>query len=246
MNYEKIDLSDREKLEYLLKGTILSMAVSYLFYNNLWLGIPVAIVYALSIRRYEEKLIRERKEVLLTQFKDLLYSVSSSVSVGRSLPQALTESIDFWSGTYKESDYIISELRYMTSRINELNMDDVEVLQDFGERSGLDDIKNFALIYRNAKETGFNLVEAITQATALIQDKINLEKELKTALKEKEFESKVITYAPFVIMFFFRLTSKSYLKAFIGTPKGHIIATFALILMLVAKVMSERLVKIEV
>ena len=54
--------------------------------------------------------IEKRRRELLIQFRDLLYSVASSVSVGRSMTQALEESLNFWNGMYDENDLIITDL----------------------------------------------------------------------------------------------------------------------------------------
>lgn len=246
MNYNNMDLSLNDKLRFVLKGSFISISISYLFYGNLWIGVPIAILFSFSFKGYKDKLISKRNDILLLQFRDLLYSISSSISTGRNMLQSLKESISFWEGTYDEKDIIIKEVKEMIKRIEDSNEEDSLVLEDFANRSGLDDIKNFALTYKNAKETGFDLSIAINHATDIISDKIEMEKELKSSLREKEFESKVVTFAPFIILLFLRLTSKDYLYVFLNTMKGHIIATFALMLIGISSLISERIVKIEI
>ena len=162
------------------------------------------------------------------------------------MTQALEESVTFWEATYKESDYIMQELKYMTGRIRMGNEKDVEVLRDFSIRSGLEDVADFVNVYESCRNTGGNLVQAINRATVIIGDKITLEKELKTLMAQKAFESRIVAGAPFLLMLLLRVVSPDYLTPMFETSQGRIITTFALGLMAGALIMMERINKIEI
>ena len=68
-------------------------------------------------KQYGKFASEKKKEVLLEQFKDLLYSMSAAVSTGRSLGQAIEESAEFWQGTYGEKDYIMIEISGMVRKM---------------------------------------------------------------------------------------------------------------------------------
>ena len=160
--------------------------------------------------------------------------------------QALEESITFWEATYKENDFIMEELKYMTGRIRTGNEKDVDVLKDFAERSGLQDVADFVSVYESCRSTGGNLITAINRATVIIGDKISLEKELQTLMAQKAFESRIVACAPFLLMILLRIASPEYLNPMFETSQGRIITTLALTLMVAALLMMERINRIEI
>ena len=94
--------------------------------------------------------------------------------------------------------------------------------------------------------TGGDLVQGINRATTIIGDKITLERELKTLMAQKIFESRIVALAPFAMVLFLRIMSPEYLEPLTTTQGGRVITTFALGLMAVALVMMERINKIEI
>ena len=182
--------------------------------------------------------------IFLEQFKDLLYSMSAAVSTGRSLGQAIEESAEFWQGTYGEKDYIMIEISGMVRKMKESNMPDVEVLRDFGDRSGIDDIKDLAMVCTTCKATGGDLSKALTDASDLIGDKITLEKELKSITAQKRFEGRIVSLAPFLLILVIRISSPSYLQPLYSN--GRLISTIALALIICGWILIERVNSIEI
>ena len=244
--YDELPLSNKEKISFFFVVFAIGLAVGKLFYESIKIGTIVAAALCLYFPKYKQKKKEKHKSELLLQFRDMLYSISSSISVGRSMSQALEESINFWEATYEESDYIMIELRSMVNRIKNSNEKDITVLKDFARRANLEDVSDFVTVYEATKESGGNLVKAINRATTIIGDKITLEKELKVLMTEKAFEGRIVGAAPFLIMLFLRLTSPEYLEPLTSTTKGHMIATIALVFIGFAMLMIERINSIEV
>ncbi len=134
----------------------------------------------------------------------------------------------------------------MTAQIKEGNQKDVEVLRGFAARSGLEDAVDFVTVYESCRMTGGDLPGAINRATAIIGDKITLERELKTLMAQKVFESRIVMAAPVVIVMVLRAVSPEYLTPLTQTSQGRIVMTFALGLMATAVVMMERINNIEI
>jgi len=183
--------------------------------------------------------------MLLLQFKDLLYYLSSSVSVGRSIRQALNEAIESLSGTYSHSDYIITELIYMTERMQRSNESDIAVLEDFASRTDLEDVKDFVSACKICKETGSNLTKAISKTTEMITDKISLERELKTIAAQKHFEGRIVGIAPFAMVLGMRIISPEYLVPLTGTFEGRLVSTISLALITSGWIIIERMNQID-
>ena len=244
--YDNTDLSPAEKQKFILGAVILGMTTRMLFYDSLLTGGLITACCGLYLPSYKGNIKEKRKQQLLLQFRDLLYSISSSVSSGRTVAQALEESVEFWQSTYEEKDYIMRELAYMNGRIHRGGEKDIDVLKDFANRSGIEDIADFVNVYESCRMTGGNLNQAINRATTIIGDKITLERELKTLMAQKIFESRIVALAPFAMVLLLKIMSPDYLEPMTATQGGRIITTFSLGLAAAALLMMERINKIEI
>lgn len=222
------------------------LAIGELFYGSYVLSLFISILLMPAVSLYRKRLQKKRRLELLEQFRDMLYSVSSSVSSGRSLGQAMEESMEFWKGTYEDDSIIMKELDYMTRVIRNSNQTDVSVIRDFAERSGLEDISDFVNVYAGCRETGGNLEQAIERATLIISDRISVQCELESLMAQKRFESSIVGISPFAVLLFMRLAMPSYLSVMNESSQGNLIMTAALILILAALLMIERINDIEI
>ncbi len=245
-DYGKWVLSIHEII--LIPAVLLSggLTAGWLFFDNGAAGIGAGTLGLLFLPEYKAWRISRRRRELLVQFRDLLYSLASSISVGRNLPQALEESLAFWKGTYSEHDLIIIEVNAMVRRMKNSNSNDVMVLKDFGVRSGLPDIMDFAGVYENCKTSGANLVQAVSRAASIIGDRIALEQELHTILAQKQFECRVVMASPFLLLLFLKILSPEYLLPLTESVEGRLISLFSLCLVGTACFMMERVMKVEI
>ena len=244
--YDSMDLSAAEKQRFFIGAAAIGMTAGLLFYDSPIIGIVITLCSGLFLSKYKMMMKEKKKSELLIEFRDLLYSISSSVSSGRTVAQALEESVDFWKSTYDEKDYIIKELKYMNGRIKKGGEKDVDVLRDFANRSGLEDVSDFVNVYESCRLTGGDLPLAINRATGIIGDKITLERELKTLMAQKIFETRIVALAPAAIVLLLRIMSPDYLEPMTSTQGGRIVTTFALGLIIMALGMMERINRIEI
>lgn len=245
VDYGKWDLSIKDVL--ILTGLFLSagMAVGWLFYDSLAAASAISVLGLFLVPFYKKWKIELRRQALLLQFRDVLYSIASSISVGRSMSQALEESIDFWKGTYSDEDMMINELQYMVRCMKESNTSDVAVLQNFAQRSGLTDAVDFVRVYESCKGSGANLVQAVNRAALVIGDRITLERELKMLMAQKKFESRIVMGSPFAVLLLLKFLSPEYLQPLTETSQGRLISTFALFLIGLACLMMERVTRFD-
>lgn len=244
-DYGKWDLSLKDMV--ILTGLSVSggLAVGWLFYDSLRVSCILALSGFCFVPFYRKWRVAQRQQILLLQFRDVLYSVSSAVSVGRSMGQALEESISFWEGTYSQEDLMMKELQSMVRRMKESNTPDVDVLQDFARRSGLADAADFAGVYESCKGSGANLVQAINRAAMVIGDRITLERELHMLMAQKKFESRIVMVSPLAVLLFLKVMSPEYLLPLTETSQGRLVSTLALVLIGTACLMMERVNRFE-
>lgn len=245
-SYDSLDLSLEEELLFWGVDGLLGFFTGWLFYNSLTVGALLIVAGGvLALPGYKRAVVRNRKNKLLNQFRDFLYSIASSFSAGRNMTQALKEAQDFCSSTYDTADYILQELEQMVRRIDNANETDLEVLQDFAKRSGLEEISEFVNVYENCKSSGGNMIQAINQATNLIGDEIRMQAELRSLMTQKAFEGRIVAAAPFVIVFLMRMAAPAYMAPMWMSGDGRMVTSFAVALMALGLAITERIARIE-
>ena len=162
------------------------------------------------------------------------------------MPEALYEAEQSMRLIYKEDSLIVLELAYMVKRLKEYRESEEEILKDFASRTHIEDISNFVDIYLTCRETGGDLIKVLTKASEIIMDKIAIEKEIHTITVQKQFEAKILTAIPFLILIFLQLVSPDYLSAMYEGLQGRLLMTIALCGIGSAYVWSMKLTKIEV
>ena len=221
------------------------MVTGYIYFDGLLPGFVIFICLYGLWPAYRESTERKKKQVMMLQFKDLLYSLSSSLSLGRNMSQALEESLEFWKNTYSDRDPIMAEVRRMLKKIRETNAQDAEVLRDFANRWEISDITDFVNVYESLRTTGGDMAGAVSRAASVIGDKITMEKELNTALSEKLSEGRIVGAAPFVMTAAMKFFSPSYMQPVYDTGLGMIVSLISLGLSVASILMIERINRIE-
>lgn len=245
-NYATSALSAESRIRFAGMAAAAGLSIGVLFYNSAGIGLLLSAAFCLLYPFYRRRERERRKTALLLQFRDVLYALSSAVSAGRPMSEALQEAKDFCSGTCEKGDDMMRELDYMLRRIRQANEDDLVVLRDLAERSGLADIADFVNIYEICRDSGGDLPGAMNRAAALIGEKIRMEAELRSLMAQKAFESRIIALAPFAMLLMMRVTAPGYLRPMYETSRGIGITTFAVILLVCAFLMTERINRIEI
>ncbi len=246
INYDNYQLDGlQRKKYYLLAGTGLFF-IGYVFYANVIISICM-ILFALPLKKvYIKFKIKQQKELLRQQFRDLLYSLASSVAAGRQMSEALAEGNSNLSFMYDETAPIRQELRYMEKCIKESRTADEILLKDFAYRSGVEEIINFADVYSTCRTTGANVAEMISKAASVIMDKMTIDREIKSIIAQKKLETKIISAMPIVVIIFLNFVSPGYLNSLYDTVLGRIIMTASLTVMVISYYIMNKMVEVKV
>ena len=245
-DYKIYQATSREKVAVALGFAFAWIFCGYIFYGTLLWGILFPFFYPKLLSVYCGYQAARRKKQLLGQFRDLLFSLSSSFAAGRHMEEAIEEAVSNLSEIYGEQALIGCELLYMLRKMKETGATDISVWEDFASRSGISDIEDFTQVFRAVRETGGNLVLAVNRAAAVIGDKIAIETEIKTMISQKKLEGRLITAMPIFIVLFLQLTSPDYLAVMYESLAGKILMSLALLATVLAYVMIERITAIEV
>jgi len=245
-SYSNYELSPEEKTKFLVICGIGLMLAAYLFYHSPILSLLFSCLAYPGLKPYRSYLADKRRAELKEQFRDVLYSVSASASTGRQMPEALYEAGQNMKLIYREDSLIVRELEHMVKRLYEFRESEEEILKDFAARAGIEDISDFVDIYLTCRETGGDFIRVLTKASEIIADKIAIEREIRTITAQKQFEAKILTAIPFIIIILLQLVSPDYLSTLYESIMGRILMTLALGGIGISYFWSMKLTKIEV
>lgn len=244
-NYEHYHFSVKEILKYLGQSVLLCCALDYLFYQSMWmlvLLVPVALGY---LKWKERQMARLRRRTLNYQFKDALTSMSVAVQAGYSVENAVTSCVRDLERLYSKDADILEEFHYIESQ-QHVSVPVEELFLDLGERCGVEDIENFALVFYTAKRTGGDMNKVIQKVSRMLGDKIDVKKEIEATLAAKKSEQMIMSLMPAGIILYLKLTSPGFLDVLYGNPFGICAMTVCLGIYAAAYWMGKKIVDIEV
>lgn len=228
-----------------LKGCAVFFAIGMVFFRNFGLaGCSCGLVY-LYIKERRSQAIAKRKSLLLDQFKEAMYALTSALSAGKSVEQAFLSSLKDLSSIYVEEEDIIIEWKTICHKLV-MNESVEKAFLDFAQRSDLEDVDNFANVFIMAKKSGGNLVEIIEDTSQLISDKIEIQKEIDILIVQKQFEQKILSMIIPGMIIFFGVVSPEFLEPLYTTLSGRGIMVVALCMYLLAHLIGKKIVAIEV
>ncbi|MDR2087784.1 MAG: hypothetical protein LBP73_00320 [Clostridiales Family XIII bacterium] len=245
-DYNSYEMTPKETRRYCLVAVPALLLAGQVFYQSPVCSALLALLALPCKRLYERRLAEKRRSALAISFRDLLYSLSASFSTGRQMPEALKEGLTAMRLIYPESAPIVRELAHMTARIFESRDDEASVLDDFANRSCSEDIRNFVDAYFICRRTGGDMEAMVVKASALIIDKIEIQKELKTLTAQKRMEANILLMLPAVLLLFLQLFSPDYIAALYEGAAGRLVMTAALGLMALSYAWSLRLTNFEI
>ena len=221
-------------------------AIGFLVYD-IRIGFIVSpIAYPIAVLKYKEMMLKKRKDKLRSQFKDVLYSMSSSFATGDHMVHAMGKSISFLENIHGKGTDMESELKNMIGKINETGEDEIELWTDFGKRSGVEDIRDFAEVFASCRDAGGNIVRTVDRAAEILNQKISVENEIRIMASQKVAEGRLVGAMPILMIVFLRLTSPSYMKVMYESTVGRIVMTISMLITIAAFIVTKKVTEIEV
>jgi tight adherence protein B len=228
IDYEKYTLSPKERLDYYLVACTGLFLLGMLFYRSLWASVCLSGLAKLLEGKYIDHRIKKRRKGLLDGFRDLLYALSSSLASGHQMPKAVAEAKEEIKAVYGEDADIYRELLYMSRSYESARMDMEELWTDFGERSGLWEIQQFASAYRVCRRSGGSMEDVALKSADLLLDKLSFQSELDALMAQSRLDILLLCLIPLVILVFLNMFSYSYISLMYESLAGRLIMTLAL------------------
>lgn len=245
VDYGDYILNGRELIFYSAEGMLIIGIFAYFFYRSVLAFLLLSPTLPFFLKRKKKELAQKRRQELQIQFKDAVLSVSANQKAGYSVENAFKEAYHDMAMLYGEESSICREL-YSIGKGLENNIVLEKLLYDFGCRSRLQDIMQFAEIFLIAKRNGGSMTEILSVTADTIEQKTAVDKEIEVLLSSRKTEQKIMNVVPFFIIFYINLTSKGFFDVLYHNPAGILIMTICLAVYLAAFIISRKIVEIEV
>jgi len=236
----------KERFKYYFISAVGLAFTGWLFFNNPVVAACLALLSIPFEKKWRESRAASRRKELAVQFKDMLFSLSASFQSGRHMAEAIREARNNLLEIYPPGAPINIELDLMSKRMSSGGESEREVLFDFAMRSGNEDARNFADVYYTCLITGGDLSGVVNRAAGILIEKMTIRREIDTLMAQKQYEAKLLTVVPFIILLYLRFSSPEYLLPLYTTAAGLCVMCAALGALAVAFIWSGKIMDIEV
>lgn len=244
-NYKTYVFSKKEWIFCLLQSIGITGVVNLFCYRSWWawgLVIPVGIWYT---RWKQKEMAERRRRILQNHFKDVLQSLQTAVRARYSMEQSVTECRREMERLFGERDDLVRELRYMESQM-QVGVPVEQLFWNLGQRSGVEEIRNFGDIFLIARRSGGNLGKILGNLAEVLGEKIRVTGEIQVAIAGKKLEQMVMSLVPGAMILYMQLTSRGFLDVLYHNLPGALVMTGCLGVYLFSFRMGRKIVRIQV
>ena len=188
---------------------------------------------------------RSWQRILRNHFKEVLQGLQTAVRAGYSMEQGVTECRREMERLFGNGDDLVRELRYMESQM-QVGVPVEQLFWNLGQRSGVEEIRNFGDIFLIARRSGGNLGKILGNLAEVLGEKIRVTGEIHVAIAGKKLEQLVMSMVPGVMILYMQVTSSGFLDVLYHNLPGVLVMTGCLGVYLFSFRMGRKIVRIQV
>ena len=262
LNYNVYYMKPLEKVLAFLIAFAAGAFVGYLFYGgigkdeygqatvltwvlNITIPLVVGIVAGkLFLPMRVKSIIEKRKKELNHQFRDMLEALTTSLGAGKNVNDSFFGVYEDLKVQYQSDAYILKELEVIISGIHN-NVAIEDVLEDFGKRSGNDDILSFANVFKISYRKGGNIKDIIRNTHSILSDKMEIAEDIETLVTSNKMEQNIMILMPIALISVIKMMSPEFAANFV-TPTGIISTTVSIVIFVVAYFIGKSVLDIKI
>lgn len=256
-NYRVYYLTQKEKNLYFLVAFLVGAFVGYTFYGGIGkneFGEPTLITYVLNtivsvgvgilfgkafLPIRQEQILKKRKKMLRRQFRDMLECFSTALGAGKNAVDSFASAYEDMKNQYEEGAFILNELKVIT--IGTKYGENLESLvNNFGMRSGIPDIEDFANVFEISNRTGVNLKDVIRNTYDILSDKMQISEEIETMITGSKSELNLLLVLPVAMVMLIKNSSPDFSANFTTLP-GIVSTTIAIVFTVCAYLIGRKI-----
>ena len=261
LNYRVYNMKTIEKVLTFLVAFVAGALIGYLFYGGIGkdeFGQPTTLTWILNIliptvvgviagRLFVpmrvKSIITKRRNELNHQFRDMLEALTTSLGAGKNVNDSFFAVYEDMKVQYDSDAYILKELEVIISGIHN-NVAIEEILEDFGNRSGIDDIKSFANVFKISYRKGGNIKDIIRNTHSILNDKMEIAEDIETLVTSNKLEQNIMVIMPIALIGIIKMMSPEFAANFV-TPTGIISTTISIVIFVVAYFIGKAVLDIK-
>lgn len=234
----------KEKILWFCIGMIVGGAVLYIFYESIIASIILGIICGVAfIPIRTNQVIKKRQKKLTIQFRALLDALSTSIGAGKNMFDSFAAASDDLTVQFTEEADIVCEVKLIRIGLaHNIQMEDL--LVNFAERSGIDDVKDFANVFATCYKKGGNIKEVIKNTASIIGDKIEIQMELETMVAGQKSEQNIMLVMPVVFIVVLKSMGGGLID--LESPVGILSVTVAIVIFVLAYFVSKKILDIKI
>lgn len=243
IDYNIYTPSKKEKIIWFFLGMIVSGAVLYIFYESIIASIVLGAVcgyFFIPIRT--NQVIKKRQKRLTIQFRSLLDALSTSIGAGKNMFDSFTGAVEDLAVQFSMDADIVKEVNLIRIGLNN-NIQIEDLLLNFAERSGVEDVRNFANVFATCYKKGGNIKDVIKNTASIIGDKIEIQMELETMVSGQKNEQNIMLVMPVVFIVVLKSMGGDLID--LESPIGILSVTIALGIFVLAYFISKKILNIK-
>ena len=245
-HYTRYTLTKQEYVITVVASMFAIYCFAYIFYHSHFISMALAPLGFLYPRIRSRNIAEKRRAELKQQFRDMLYSMSSSLMAGRPLEAAFTDVKDDLEILYPDEETPIRKEVGIILRKIAINDSVEDALNDLARRSKIDDIESFCSVITTCRRTGGNLVEIVKNTSNIIGDKLEIKQEIDIMLASRKFEKRILNIMPVALILLLTFVAGDYIEPVFTTLTGRVVITGSVFLMLVSWYIAGRIADIRI
>lgn len=259
LNYSEYYMSKGERLLYSLLLMVAGALVGFVFYGGLFKEdqqatmatyisdtVVCAGVGLLAIKFFLPAvngfLKEKRAKNLQRQFMNMLECLSTGLSSGSTMFDAVVHAKEDLLNQYSETDMIIVELSEIVSSVsNGRNLE--EAIENFGARSANEDILNFGNVIRNCYRLGGNFNDVVRHTREIISDKFAVADEIQTKVSSNKLQLNAMCLMPIALVGLLKISNPAFSEN-LGSAVGVLVTTVSIGIFVASYIWGQKIIKI--
>ncbi len=206
--------------------------------------VPGAFAGIYAFRCSKNRVAQKRREKYLLEFRSFINAMQGPLEAGCAMERALSLAERDLTCMYGKKMEIVKDVRIM-ERGMQVGKRFEDVFSDFADKSGIEEIEDFAVVISGLKRRGGNAVAVIRETIGKIAAEIGLKEEIATVIAAKQLEQRIMIFMPGIILLFLLMTSGNFAKPLYESMTGRIFMTVALALNIFADWIGKKIVDIR-
>lgn len=244
MKYDKYRLNIKELFLSILIWAAASGILAYFFYRSFVAALVIFLLFPVFLIFVKKYLLEKRKWKMTLEFREMIRIISVNLQAGSSAENAFKHAYREIKKLFGDKSFITMECETIVRGL-ENNLVLETLVSSFGERSCVEEIREFAEVFSIAKRSGGNLKEIILDTTEVIDTKIEMKREFQTLISSKRLEHRLMCVIPFVILGYIGITSRGYFDVLYGNMRGIAIMSVCLLVYMGAFIWGEKIADIK-